>query len=205
LFVDYPPTGDEPAVAWSHEEDAAEESCNSQLSWGWVLGGAAVIALCGVVAAVIIVGVLGAGSGSKMSSAAPTVLPPIPAEPMHRLPVAAAAPSPPTVTVTATPQAAPPAPNAAAPNPDSSSRTWTPPQEREFLRQMRDSGIGYTSPGAILGGAKSACRDLDHGMTYPTLASIVRGNAPNTDESVRAQHIRIAVTVLCPDQEDLLP
>ncbi|WP_301149012.1 DUF732 domain-containing protein [Mycobacterium simiae] len=198
LVIDYPPTGSTQPVAWSHEEDATDEIFTMKFSWGWVLGGAAVIALCGVVAALVIV--LSAWS----PGAAPAASPAIPAEPVHLPPVAVPAPSPPTVTLTATPQAAPPAPNAAPPNPGGSTRTWTPAQDREFLRQMRDSGIGYTKAGSMLGGAKSICVDFDGGMAYPKLASIVRGNAPNTDEAVREQYIGIAVRVLCPDHQDLL-
>lgn len=98
VVVDYPPTGSTLPVAWS-AEDGTEESGNLPLSWRSALFGAAVIALCGVVAAVIIVGLGDRSGGRAIARPAPThsaptampaaELPPISSEPLPPPPVAA--------------------------------------------------------------------------------------------------------------------
>jgi Protein of unknown function (DUF732) len=108
---------------------------------------------------------------------------------------------PPTTTVTV--QAPPPTVTVEPPVPP--GRTWTSAQEQEYLKQMRDSGLGYTSPSAILGGAKAVCVDFDNGMSYAKLNAILAKNRPDVNAFDRTEYLAIAVHVLCPEHQDLLP
>ncbi len=118
----------------------------------------------------------------------------------------------PPVTVTAAPPGPAPTPPTATPTtptkeaqPAPPTRTFTAAQENEYLRQIRETGPGYTSPDAILPGAEEVCVDLDNGTSYDRIVALLLRNRPDVTESDRARYLAITIRVLCPDHADVLP
>lgn len=194
-----PPTQAALELAWSKEEPETELL---RQSWGQAWSAAAVFLLCGVAVALVIGGwtllqnrrhpsqsAEGRISNATLPAAS---LPPISSEPAPspaaRTPVAALPPSV-TVTVTETPQAAPPpAPKASTPDVDQVFRN--------FVLQI--PGMHVVNWGIAQNGARSICAYLGQGHTHDDATQQVLQNDPTFTPWQASAMVNASTTAYCP-------
>lgn len=187
-------------AAWA----LADESAALAYPHSWHKTGGVVAAIIAAVA--LLTGAVGltAWALRPQPVATPPMVPALPLQAMVPSTVTAAAPVAPVPTVTVT-QSAPNVPIQAEP-PDPAPRTFTAAQEQQWSQRASAAGFVPTAGHAKwIAGAEAVCLGLDNGVSYAQMRADVTKNAPAMMPEGTVTYIAIAVRVLCPDHEEVLP